>query len=97
MANTYGWGFVNINLRPYYSEGSKTLGYEVVEQRVGACQITSWRRSPLDLFTKIRKGFDEFMKVGLVEESPCALAVPKPRAALRSLRPLPKAATSSLR
>ncbi|MFM7527447.1 MAG: threonine synthase, partial [Nodosilinea sp.] len=32
VANTYGWGFVNINLRPYYSEGSKTLGFEVAEQ-----------------------------------------------------------------
>jgi threonine synthase len=32
VANTHGWGFVNINLRPYYSEGSKTLGYEVAEQ-----------------------------------------------------------------
>ena len=31
VANTHGWGFVNINLRPYYSEGSKTLAYEVVE------------------------------------------------------------------
>ena len=71
VANTYGWGFVNINLRPYYSEGSKTLGYEVVEQ-------LGWRLpdhivAPLasgSLFTKIRKGFDEFMKVGLVEEKP---------------------------
>ena len=69
VANTYGWGFVNINLRPYYAEGSKTLGYEVVEQ-------LGWRLpdhivAPLasgSLFTKIRKGFDEFMKVGLVEE-----------------------------
>ncbi len=69
VANTYGWGFVNINLRPYYSEGSKPLGYEVVEQ-------LGWRLpdhivAPLasgSLFTKIRKGFDEFMKVGLVEE-----------------------------
>jgi threonine synthase len=32
VANTHGWGFVNINLRPYYSEGSKTLGFEVAEQ-----------------------------------------------------------------
>lgn len=71
VANTFGWGFVNINLRPYYSEGSKTLGYEVIEQ-------LGWRLpdhivAPLasgSLFTKIRKGFDEFMKVGLVEEKP---------------------------
>ena len=71
VANTHGWGFVNINLRPYYSEGSKTLGYEVIEQ-------LGWRLpdhivAPLasgSLFTKIRKGFDEFIKVGLVEEKP---------------------------
>jgi len=71
VANTYGWGFVNINLRPYYSEGSKTLGFEVIEQ-------LGWRLpdhivAPLasgSLFTKIRKGFDEFIKVGLVEEKP---------------------------
>jgi threonine synthase len=71
VANTYGWGFVNINLRPYYSEGSKTLGYEVIEQ-------LGWRLpdhivAPLasgSLFTKIRKGFDEFIKVGLVDDKP---------------------------
>jgi threonine synthase len=71
VANTYGWGFVNINLRPYYSEGSKTLAYEVVEQ-------LGWRLpdhivAPLasgSLFTKIRKGFQEFVQVGLVDDKP---------------------------
>ncbi len=69
VANSYGWGFVNINLRPYYSEGSKTLGFEVVEQ-------LGWRLpdrvvAPLasgSLFTKIYKGFREFVEVGLVED-----------------------------
>ncbi len=68
VANSYGWGFVNINLRPYYSEGSKTLGFEVAEQLgwklpdhiVAPCASGS-------LYTKIRKGFEEFVKVGLVE------------------------------
>jgi len=71
VANTYGWGFVNINLRPYYSEGSKTLGYEVIEQ-LGwklpdhvVCPIASG-----SLFTKIHKGFQEFVKVGLVDDRP---------------------------
>jgi threonine synthase len=71
VANTYGWGFVNINLRPYYSEGSKTLGYEVIEQL--GWQLPDHIVAPLasgSLFTKIRKGFDEFIKVGLVEEKP---------------------------
>ncbi|MFM8277961.1 MAG: threonine synthase [Cyanobium sp.] len=71
VANTYGWGFVNINLRPYYSEGSKTLAYEVIEQL--GWQLPDHIVAPLasgSLFTKIRKGFDEFIKVGLVEEKP---------------------------
>jgi threonine synthase len=71
VANTFGWGFVNINLRPYYSEGSKTLGYEVIEQL--GWQLPDHIVAPLasgSLFTKIRKGFDEFIKVGLVDEKP---------------------------
>ncbi|MBD2004938.1 MULTISPECIES: threonine synthase [Cyanophyceae] len=69
VANTQGWGFVNINLRPYYSEGSKTLGYEVAEQL--GWQLPDHIVAPLasgSLFTKIYKGFQEFIKVGLVDE-----------------------------
>jgi threonine synthase len=69
VANTYGWGFVNINLRPYYSEGSKTLGYEVVEQL--GWELPDHIVAPLasgSLFTKIHKGFQEFIKVGLIED-----------------------------
>ncbi|WP_421655339.1 threonine synthase [Leptothermofonsia sp. ETS-13] len=71
VANTHGWGFVNINLRPYYSEGSKTLGYEVAEQL--GWQLPDHIVAPLasgSLFTKIYKGFQEFIKVGLVEDKP---------------------------
>jgi threonine synthase len=71
VANTYGWGFVNINLRPYYSEGSKTLGFEVAEQL--GWQLPDHIVAPLasgSLFTKIHKGFQEFVKVGLVEDKP---------------------------
>jgi len=69
VGNTHGWGFVNINLRPYYSEGSKTLGYEVAEQL--GWELPDHIVAPLasgSLFTKIYKGFNEFVKVGLVEE-----------------------------
>jgi threonine synthase len=69
VANTYGWGFVNINLRPYYSEGSKTLGYEVAEQL--GWELPDHIVAPLasgSLFTKIYKGFQEFTKLGLVTE-----------------------------
>ncbi len=69
VANTHGWGFVNINLRPYYSEGSKTLGYEVAEQL--GWKLPDHIVAPLasgSLFTKIHKGFQEFVKLGLVDE-----------------------------
>jgi threonine synthase len=71
VANTYGWGFVNINLRPYYSEGSKTLGFEVAEQL--GWQLPDVVVAPIasgSLYTKIRKGFQEFVKVGLVDDKP---------------------------
>lgn len=69
VANTHGWGFVNINLRPYYSEGSKTLGYEVAEQL--GWELPDHIVAPLasgSLFTKIYKGFREFVDNGLVED-----------------------------
>lgn len=71
VANSYGWGFVNINLRPYYSEGSKTLGFEVAEQL--GWQLPDVVVAPIasgSLYTKIRKGFKEFVKVGLVDDKP---------------------------
>ncbi|MDY6900174.1 MAG: threonine synthase [Cyanobacteriota bacterium] len=69
VANTHGWGFVNINLRPYYSEGSKTLGYEVAEQL--GWELPDHIVAPLasgSLFGKIYKGFNEFKEVGLVAD-----------------------------
>jgi threonine synthase len=68
LAETRPWAFVNVNLRPYYAEGSKTLAYEVVEQlgwelpdRV-VCPIASG-----SLFTKLGRGFQEWLDLGLVE------------------------------
>lgn len=69
VANSQGWGFVNINLRPYYSEGSKTLGFEVAEQL--GWQLPDCIVAPLasgSLFTKIYKGFRELVQVGLVAD-----------------------------
>src|ERR687890_329260 len=65
------WAFVNVNVRPYYAEGSKTLGYEVAEQ-------LGWRLPeqvviPMasgSLLTKVDKAFGELTKLGLVEGSP---------------------------
>jgi len=67
VADRYGWGFVNINLRAYYAEGAKTLGFEVVEQ-------LGWRYprhlvSPVaggTLLPRIARGFRELARIGLV-------------------------------
>jgi threonine synthase len=69
-----GWAFVNVNVRPYYSEGSKTLGYEVVEQlgwRVPE-QVVIPVASGSQL-TKIDKGFAELVRLGLVEDRHCRI------------------------
>ena len=66
-----GWAFVNVNVRPYYAEGSKTLGYEVAEQlgwRIPE-QVVIPVASGSQL-TKVDKGFSELVKLGLVEDSP---------------------------
>jgi threonine synthase len=71
IADEHNWGFVNVNLRPYYAEGSKTFGYEIAEQ-------LGWRLPdnvvcPMaggSLIVKIRKAFDELIQLGLVEPKP---------------------------
>jgi threonine synthase len=67
LVQRYNWGFININLRPYYAEGSKTLGYEVVEQlgwRAPDCVVAP-AASGL-LFTRIWKSLDELSVLGLI-------------------------------
>ncbi|MEU3073097.1 threonine synthase [Streptomyces laurentii] len=66
-----GWGFVNVNLRPYYGEGSKTLAYEICEQLgwVLPDQLVVPIASGSQL-TKIDKGLRELIKLGLVEDKP---------------------------
>ena len=69
IAGKYGWAFVNINIRPYYAEGSKAYGYEIVEQ-------LGWRTPrhiivPMaggSLITKVWKAFHEFHKIGLLDK-----------------------------
>jgi threonine synthase len=71
VADRYNWGLVNVNLRPFYAEGSKTFGYEIAEQ-------LGWRTpqhviSPMaggSLIGKIHKAFQELHKVGLLEKEP---------------------------
>ncbi len=70
IANDRAWAFVNVNVRPYYSEGSKTLAYEVAEQ-------LGWRMPdrcivPIasgSLYTKINRGFRDLVETGLVEDT----------------------------
>ena len=71
VADRFGWGIVNVNLRGYYGEGSKTVAYEIAEQ-------LGWRLptavvAPMaggSLLSKLRKGFGEFLEAGLVNGRP---------------------------
>ena len=71
VADRFGWGIVNVNLRGYYGEGSKTVAYEIAEQ-------LGWRLptavvAPMaggSLLTKLRKGFGEFLDAGLIHGQP---------------------------
>ncbi|HMU26209.1 MAG TPA: threonine synthase [Solirubrobacterales bacterium] len=68
LADEKPWAFVNVNLRPYYAEGSKTLAYETVEQL--GWNLPDRVVAPIasgSLFTKISRGFQEWKEVGLVE------------------------------
>jgi threonine synthase len=72
VAMEYGWGLVNVNLRPFYAEGSKTVGFEIAEQ-------LGWRTpqhvvSPMaggSLIGKIHKAFHELHRVGLIDRPAC--------------------------
>ncbi len=69
IANKYHWAFVNINIRPFYAEGSKTHGFEVVEQ-------LGWRApdniivpcASGSLLTKVWKAFKEFREIGILKD-----------------------------
>ena len=70
LSGEHPWAFVNVNLRPYYAEGSKTLAFEVAEQ-LGfelpdhvVCPVASG-----SLFTKIARGFEEWLDIGILEGS----------------------------
>jgi threonine synthase len=74
VAFKYGWGFVNINLRPFYAEGSKSVGYEIAEQ-------LGWRTPrhvvvPMaggSLIGKVHKAFQELARIGLIESPACKI------------------------
>jgi threonine synthase len=74
IGDKYGWAFVNVNLRPYYSEGAKTHAFEVAEQ-------LGWKlpnhivvaSAGGTILPKLAKGFKELVKVGLVEDTGCKI------------------------
>jgi threonine synthase len=74
IGDKYGWAFVNVNLRPYYSEGAKTHAFEVAEQ-------LGWKlpkhivvaSAGGTILPKLAKGFGELVKVGLIEDTGCRI------------------------
>jgi threonine synthase len=74
IGDKYGWAFVNVNLRPYYAEGAKTHGFEIAEQ-------LGWKlpqhivvaSAGGTILPKLAKGFQELIKIGLVENSACKI------------------------
>ncbi|HVO55875.1 MAG TPA: threonine synthase [Solirubrobacterales bacterium] len=70
LAETHPWAFVNVNLRPYYAEGSKTLAYETAEQL--GWSLPDRVVAPIasgSLFTKLGRGFQDWLDLGLVSGS----------------------------
>jgi threonine synthase len=70
IAGKFGWAFVNVNMRPYYAEGSKSMGYEIMEQlgwQVPKHSVVCMASG--SLLTKIQKSYQEFTKLGLVDET----------------------------
>ncbi|MCS7184492.1 MAG: threonine synthase [bacterium] len=77
VADKFGWAFVNVNLRPYYSEGSKTLGFEVVEQ-LGIPDSIIVPCASGSLLTKIYKGINELIEIGFVSKKSFRLIACQP-------------------
>jgi threonine synthase len=68
LSGEHDWAFVNVNVRPYYAEGSKTLAFEIAEQL--GFELPDRVVAPIasgSLFTKIARGFEEWLDVGLLE------------------------------
>jgi threonine synthase len=69
IAGKYGWAFVNVNMRPYYAEGSKSMGFEIAEQlgwRVPDHTVVPMASG--SLLTKVQKSYQELIKLGLVSD-----------------------------
>jgi len=74
IAGKYGWGFVNVNLRPYYAEGSKSMGFEIAEQL--GWKLPRHTVAPMasgSLLTKIHKAYKEFIHTGILDDQPFSI------------------------
>ncbi len=74
IAGKYGWAFVNVNIRPYYAEGSKAMGFEIAEQL--GWKLPDHVVVPMaggSLITKIQKSFKEFITLGFIKDRKCAI------------------------
>ena len=79
IADQYGWGFANINLRPFYSEGSKTMAFEIAEQlNWTAPDAIVVPMAGASLLTKMHKGFGEMVKVGWLDRAESRLIGAQP-------------------
>src|SRR5262249_23323110 len=70
IAGRHAWAFVNVNIRPYYAEGSKTYGFEILEQlgwRAPAHVVVPMASG--SLLTKVAKSIEELSKLGLIESN----------------------------
>tara|TARA_A100001037_G_scaffold228841_1_gene206927 strand:- start:22014 stop:23171 length:1158 start_codon:yes stop_codon:yes gene_type:complete len=80
LADNRNWAFVNINMRPFYAEGSKTLGYEIAEQlgwkSPDNCIVPA---ASGELYTKIWKGLKEFSDVGLINQPSTKMFLAQPQ------------------
>jgi threonine synthase len=68
LSGEFEWGFVNVNVRPYYAEGSKTIAYEIAEQL--GFELPDRVVAPIasgSLFTKVARGFEEWLEIGLID------------------------------
>src|SRR5947207_1594616 len=71
IAGKYGWGFVNVNMRPYYAEGSKSMGFEIAEQ--SGWRVPQHTVVPMasgSLLTKLQKSYRELTKPGRAPDTP---------------------------
>jgi threonine synthase len=96
IAGKYGWAFVNVNMRPYYAEGSKSMGFEIVEQlgwKVPSHTVVCMASG--SLLTKIHKSYQELIRLGLAPIPVTTSTAPKPPAVPRSPPPIRRASISS--